>query len=110
MDRGRSGENYLLGGVNATFEEVFAVIAALVGKKPPRTVPAWVLRAAGQLSVAVAAVTKKEPDLTPAGAFTVTSRPSIVSDRAARDLGFVQADLMTMFTDARDWMSAEGLL
>jgi len=109
-ERGRAGENYLLGGVNATLEEVFAVIAALVGRKPPPVAPAWALRAMGRLGVMVAGVTRKEPDLTPAGAFIVTSKPSIVSDKAKRELGFEAVDLTTMFTDARDWMEAEGLL
>jgi len=109
-ERGQAGENYLLGGVNATFEEVFAVIAALVGKRPPRVAPAWAVRAMGRAGVLVASVTGKEPELTPAGAFIVTSRPSVVSDKAARELGFQAVDLTTMFTDARDWMASEGLL
>jgi dihydroflavonol-4-reductase len=36
LERGRSGERYLLGGVNLTLAEVFAKIARAAGRRPPR--------------------------------------------------------------------------
>jgi dihydroflavonol-4-reductase len=36
LERGRSGERYLLGGVNLTLREVFAKIARAAGRRPPR--------------------------------------------------------------------------
>ncbi|HEY7537705.1 MAG TPA: NAD-dependent epimerase/dehydratase family protein [Gaiellaceae bacterium] len=36
LERGRSGERYLLGGVNLTLSEVFALIARAAGRRPPR--------------------------------------------------------------------------
>ena len=36
LERGRSGERYLLGGVNLTLAEVFAKIAEAAGRRPPR--------------------------------------------------------------------------
>jgi dihydroflavonol-4-reductase len=36
LERGRSGERYLLGGVNLTLAEVFARIARAAGRRPPR--------------------------------------------------------------------------
>jgi len=36
LERGRRGERYLLGGVNLTLAEVFALIARAAGRKPPR--------------------------------------------------------------------------
>ncbi len=35
LERGRSGERYLLGGVNLTLAEVFALIARTAGRRPP---------------------------------------------------------------------------
>ena len=35
LERGRSGERYLLGGVNLTLAEVFAKIAQAAGRRPP---------------------------------------------------------------------------
>jgi dihydroflavonol-4-reductase len=36
LDRGRPGERYLLGGVNLTLAEAFALIARAAGRRPPR--------------------------------------------------------------------------
>ena len=36
LERGRAGERYLLGGVNLTLAEVFALIAKAAGRRPPR--------------------------------------------------------------------------
>ncbi len=36
LERGRAGERYLLGGVNLTLVEVFALIAQAAGRRPPR--------------------------------------------------------------------------
>jgi dihydroflavonol-4-reductase len=36
LERGRAGERYILGGVDLTLEEVFALIARAAGRKPPR--------------------------------------------------------------------------
>ncbi len=35
-DRGRAGERYLLGGVDVTLVEAFALIARAAGRRPPR--------------------------------------------------------------------------
>jgi dihydroflavonol-4-reductase len=48
LERGRSGERYLLGGRNIPLDELFALIAELAGRVRPRVrVPYPVVRAAG---------------------------------------------------------------
>ncbi|HXV58384.1 MAG TPA: NAD-dependent epimerase/dehydratase family protein [Gaiellaceae bacterium] len=49
LERGQPGERYLLGGANLTLEELFAAVARLAGRKPPRLrVPYAVARAAAR--------------------------------------------------------------
>ena len=36
LQRGRAGERYLLGGVDVTLAEAFALIARAAGRRPPR--------------------------------------------------------------------------
>jgi nucleoside-diphosphate-sugar epimerase len=44
-DRGKPGEGYILGGENLTFSELWAVVAKLFGKEPPkRRIPLFVLK------------------------------------------------------------------
>ena len=53
LERGEPGERYILGGVNLPLGEVFAAIADLAGRKPPRLrVPYAVARAAAAVRLA----------------------------------------------------------
>ena len=53
FERGRRAERYLLGGVDLTLKEVFAVVAELAGRPRPRIrVPYAVVRAAARLGLA----------------------------------------------------------
>lgn len=47
LERGRTGERYILGGENLTHARFFRMIAEVVGVRPPRLVlPTWLVRAA----------------------------------------------------------------
>jgi dihydroflavonol-4-reductase len=53
LERGEPGERYILGGVNLPLGEIFAAIAELAGRKPPRMrVPYAVARAAAAVRLA----------------------------------------------------------
>lgn len=53
LERGRSGERYLLGGVNVTLAGAFALIARAAGRRPPRLeIPYPVVRAFAGLGLA----------------------------------------------------------
>ena len=48
-ERGRTGEAYLLAGERTTLGELFAAAAAAAGRRPPRSVPAALVRLAAPL-------------------------------------------------------------
>ncbi len=109
--RGTPGANYLLGGADATFLEVFRIIARLVGRKPPRrALPAFGIQLYARVLTGIAAITGREPEITPEIAEVVCGRFRIASDRAARDLGYRAVPLETMLADAHAWLAAAGLL
>lgn len=111
VDKGRRGEHYLLGGVNATFMDVLTLIGELTGRPvPKRPVPGVVLKAIAKMNDVRAMLDGQEPDLTPEGAVGVIGRHSITSTRAQDELGFEAIDLKTMFTDAHQWMIDEQML
>lgn len=112
LDRGRTGANYILAGVEASFLELAQTIAGLLGRKPPqRTVPAPVLRLAGYLYPLFSLFSDREPDLTPEKVALVTGRVHAVDDRAVEELGFRNdIPLKTMLEDCIDWMREEGML
>ena len=62
---GVSGEQYILGGDNLTYVDLFAMIAKKLGVNPPRIkVPLTLAVIAGQLSEWASVITKKPPELT----------------------------------------------
>ena len=110
-ERGKTGENYLLPGVEASFAEVIAIIAELLGKPPPkREVPMSVLKMSARIKAGVGALTGRVPDLTPEGVALMMNEPHMASTKAARELGYTIVPLRTMFEDSYRWLKAEGLL
>jgi nucleoside-diphosphate-sugar epimerase len=108
---GRTGHNYLLGGVDATYLELVGRIGKMLNREvPTKATPSWLLRLLGRLSLWGSYVTRKEPDLTPEKAAIVTGTLFCSSEKAERELGYRKAPLETMLRDCHEWMSAEGLL
>src|SRR5262249_46880626 len=110
-EHGRPGQNYILGGADATFLEVFHTIGRMTGKPvPKRAMPAAALRVYARILAGIAAVTGREPVITPEIAALVTGDARLVSDRAIRELGYRTVALAAMLEDAHRWMKDEGLL
>jgi nucleoside-diphosphate-sugar epimerase len=112
VDRGRSGERYLLGGVWASHLEVITVISRLVGKKAPkRAMPAWAVRALGHVSEWGSYVTKRAPRVTPEIAEAMSRPPHLFkSDKAMRELGYEAVPLEAMLRESYEWLKGEGLV
>jgi nucleoside-diphosphate-sugar epimerase len=108
--RGRKGENYILGGTDASYVELAVLIGELVGKKPPRAVAAPVLKTVAWIQDAVSRITRREPDLTFDLATSMCSSYRGVSTKATRELGFQAVPLREMAEDSFRWLQKEGLV
>ncbi len=108
--KGRSGENYLLGGTDATYVELVRIMADLLGKKAPGAVPSIVLKSLAQVNDWVSHFTKKEPDISPGNAELVCASWRIDSSKAMSELGFHAVALREMTEDSHKWLVAKGLL
>ena len=65
IDRGRSGERYILGGENLTGRQLFARIAAVAGTRAPKlSPPAFLVRGAAVVVRALEAARGSKPPLT----------------------------------------------
>ena len=65
LEKGRIGENYILGGHNVMLKDMLAEIARLMGRKPPTlSLPRAPLYPLAYMSEALARITHKEPMLT----------------------------------------------
>lgn len=111
VEKGTVGENYLLGGAEATFMEVFERIGELLDRRvPSRPIPTWLFRLIAGVYDLGSVFTGKEPDVTREVATMVTAHPRIVSDRAERVLGYRKVSLETMLDTCARWLEEEGVV
>ncbi len=110
-ERGGTGENYLLGGVDAPFLELIQIAAKIAGKKvPDKASPAWLLRIVGRVGHWLSFLTGKPPTLTPETVGLVTRRLVCDCSKAERELGYKAVPLNVMVEESYNWLEAEGLL
>ncbi|MBI2212312.1 MAG: SDR family oxidoreductase [Acidobacteria bacterium] len=108
VERGGTGERYLLGGVDASFLETLQAIGRLVGRPVPRKpLPAFVLKSVARVNEFVSFATGREPDITPEGAALVCERVLTDCSKAVRELGYRPVALETMLADCWEWMLKE---
>jgi len=88
-ERGRAGERYLLGGENLALRDVFAIVAAAAGRRPPRAAIPWALAyAAARASDTALRIVGREPTLLVLDAVRVARLPMTFDDaKARRELG-----------------------
>jgi dihydroflavonol-4-reductase len=86
LQRGRSGQRYLLGGENLSMREAFGLIARAAGRRPPRVAVPWV---AAYAAAWVAARLVAEPRLLVLDEVRVARLPMRFDDSLARrELGY----------------------
>jgi farnesol dehydrogenase len=89
LERGIVGQGYILGGENATQDDIFAHLKALTGlESPPLTVPYWAAEAMGSLLVLAAHLTGRPPSVTPGVVATFRHPWAYDSARAEREIGY----------------------
>jgi nucleoside-diphosphate-sugar epimerase len=111
FERGGKGENYLLGGADASFVELFREIGTVLGKPvPSRPTPGWLLRLLGAAGALRGALTGTEPALTPEMARQATRELTCDCSKAIAALGYRAVPLRDMVRDGVAWLAAEGLL
>lgn len=111
FERGRKGENYLLGGADAPLAELVRVIGEVAGVTPPaRVTPAWLLRTVGLAGDWASRLTGREPRITPESARMATRHLHCDCGKAVRELGFRPVPLRRLVEDSYAWLKAERLI
>jgi dihydroflavonol-4-reductase len=111
VEKGQTGQNYILGGTEASYAEIVQMVGQLLGQPTNASVGRpFVLRFAGRVSERISMITGKEPTISQESAAIVCANIICRSDKAARELDYRPASLETMFRDCIDWMIAEDLI
>jgi dihydroflavonol-4-reductase len=111
LDRGTTGERYILGGQDVSLQQMLADIAAMTGRRAPSVrLPRWPLYPLAHLLEAVARQTGREPFMTVAGLDMSRYRMYFSSAKAGRVLGYRPRAYQEGLRDALAWYRAAGRL
>jgi dihydroflavonol-4-reductase len=108
-ERGKPGARYILGHQNLRLDELFALMADITGRRPPRfTVPHAMAWMAATCCEGVAAVTRRPPAVTLAAVRMARKKMYFSAARAVRELGLPQTDVREALADAIAWFTSHG--
>jgi dihydroflavonol-4-reductase len=111
LDRGRIGENYILGGEDVALQTMLGDIAFLSGRRAPKIkLPRAPLFPLAWGAEAVARLTGKEPFLTADALRMSRYRMFFSSEKAKRELGYSARPYREGLKDALSWFSEQGYL
>jgi len=111
LDKGRIGENYILGGADVGLQTMLGDIAALTGRRAPTMkLPRAPLFPLAWGAEAFARVTGKEPFLTADALRMSRYRMFFSSDKAKRELGYHARPYQEGLKDALAWFRDNGYL
>lgn len=107
---GRSGERYILAGENILIKDLFAMIAAEAGVKPPsHLIPNALLHTMGAVGDFMESVGLKG-SLSRENAYTATMFHYFDSSKAQKELGFKPRPAKEAIHNSVQWMKDQGLL
>lgn len=111
FEKGKTGERYLLGGIEATFRETFNTIERSMSKKETTFVmPKWLLKAVIPFYTVLSKVNGKEPILTPEKYIELTIPKHVNCEKAIRELDYKITPLEESIRDSYEWLKQENLL
>ncbi len=111
LDKGRIGENYILGGTDVALQTMLADIASLTGRRAPTIkLPRAPLFPLAWGAEFVARLTGKEPFLTADALRMSRYRMFFSSQKATRELGYAARPYQEGLKDALGWFRENGYL
>jgi dihydroflavonol-4-reductase len=111
LRHGRIGERYILGGENLTLAQILAMIAGLVGRRPPGIrLPRAAIFPIACAAEALARVTGHEPFVTVDGLRMAKQRMFFSSAKAQSELGYAARPALSALADAVAFFRAHGMI
>jgi dihydroflavonol-4-reductase len=110
LEKGRSGERYILGGENLTLKQILDKLAAITGLPSPRIrVPYLVALGAGVVDQVVTGhIRKREPRATIDAVRMGRKKMFVSSTKATRELGWKTVPVDDALRRAVEWFRANG--
>ena len=103
LEKGRSGECYILSNRHYEIREVLGMVRSVTGQRRIPTLPMWMAKMAAPTIQWVAKLRKIRPLYTGYSLYTLTSNDRFSHDKATRELGYSPRDLRETVRDTVRW-------
>lgn len=111
IDKGRSGERYVIGGRYFDMEQIYELLEKATGiPAPRRRIPDAVARAVARISVFVGRLTGKPVAISPEGLDIILSRLQFDSSKAFKELGVSFRPTLDTLRDEVEWYKQHGFV
>lgn len=109
MEKGKAGEQYILGGENLSYREFFDALAGETGRRRLLIpFPVWLMMAVSWLFLLYAVVTRKPPPITPAWTRKYLNDFILSSNKAERELGYVATSFREGLKKTLRWLDGKS--
>lgn len=109
LENGRSGECYIMGNRNMTMQNIFGVIAKVVGVRAPKIeIPAPLMLAAGAAGSVLGEITRRPPEISFEMARSSCVGAYYSAAKAVRELALPQTPVETAIEDSWRWLVDNG--
>eukprot|EP00271_Cylindrocystis_brebissonii_P005122 TRINITY_DN1706_c0_g1_i1.p1 TRINITY_DN1706_c0_g1~~TRINITY_DN1706_c0_g1_i1.p1 ORF type:complete len:332 (+),score=53.92 TRINITY_DN1706_c0_g1_i1:2032-3027(+) len=111
LEKGATGQRYLLTGENTTLTQVFNTLTSLTGKPAPKLhLPFWLCKVLGFVTVVLARIGGPTPVITPSSVNAFKHDWAYSSKRAEVELGYRYRNFKDGLTDTLTWLKSTGKL
>ncbi|AFZ24589.1 hopanoid-associated sugar epimerase [Cylindrospermum stagnale PCC 7417] len=109
LQKGKSGDRYILGNQNLSLKQLLEQLAEITGLKPPqKSIPPWIPYSAAWVDEKILAPLGKTPSV-PLDGVRMAKQPMYYdASKAVRELGLPQSSLNLALKDAVDWFVSQG--
>ena len=109
--RGRPGERYILGGLNLTHKEIFALAARVLGGRTPvLKVPVWAVKSVARTFDFIGALTNIQPWITSELVAGVGIAHWYSIEKSKRELGYQPTSVDDAMREAYEWYVKNGMM
>jgi len=109
LERGRTGERYILGAENLSLQDLFARLERLSGVRGPSVrIPYFIAYAAGMASTGLARITGRQPRAPLDGVRMSRKKMFVSHEKAGRELGYAPGPVDGALARAIEWFRSNG--
>jgi dihydroflavonol-4-reductase len=111
LERGKTGQRYILGNQNLTMAEILQQLAQITQiPAPQRPIPAWIPLGVAWIDEMVLARLGKTPSVPIDGVKMARQKMFYDASKAVRELGLPQTPVTTALQEAVDWFTNQGYI